>query len=457
MGTYRRLSRRFAPLATVAALSLPLAALSAGAAASAPAAHSAARYVGRMTPAVGNPISYVRFGKTLLSGTTLFSCQAPESSSNPVPCYAPAQIRAAYNVPRHLTGAGETIVIIDAFEPPDIRSDLALFDSTFGLPNPTLNIITPQGVPPFDPSNADMTDWAGEISLDVQWSHAIAPDATIDLVLAKSDQDSDIYAAQRFVIKHNLGDVLSQSFGEGESCMDPTLMAKTHRLFRLAAAERMTVFASSGDSGAAQPDCNGDGGYFLSVSTPASDPLVSGVGATHLNADFTTGAYQSETTWNNSGNTFAEFGATGGGFSTVYSRPFYQHGISTHGARGVPDVSYNGDVYGGVLAFCSDCSDPPIPGALYIFGGTSAGSPQWAAITALADQSAGHRLGFLNPALYAIYNIRSLYGYAFHDVTIGTNSLDFTGVTGYSAGPGWDPTTGLGSPDAAHLIKLLAS
>jgi subtilase family serine protease len=409
-----------------------------------------------MTPAVGNPVSYVRLSKTLPSSTPLFSCQAPESAANPVPCYAPAQIRAAYNIPSKLTGAGETIVIIDAFQPPDIRSDLATFDSAFGLPNPTLNIITPQGTPPFDPSSADQSSWAGEISLDVQWSHAIAPEATIDLVLAKSDQDADIYAAQRYVITHNLGDVLSQSFGEGESCMEPSIMTKTHLLFAVAAAERMTVFASSGDSGAAQADCNGDGNYFLSVSTPASDPLVTGVGATHLNADFTTGAYQSETTWNNSGNPFAEFGATGGGFSTVYSRPFYQAGIATHGARGVPDVSYNGDVYGGVLAVCSDCSDPATPGAVYIFGGTSAGSPQWAAITALADQAAGHRLGFLNPTLYAISHSRSLYGYAFHDVTTGTNSLDFTGVTGYSAGPGWDPTTGLGSPNAAHLIKLLS-
>jgi subtilase family serine protease len=456
MGIHRPRARRFAPLIVAAALAVPLAALFTGTAASASAAHSVARNASRMTPAVGNPVSYVRLGKTLPSSSPVFSCQAPESATNPVPCYAPAQIRAAYNVPSNLTGAGETIVIIDAFQPPDIRSDLAAFDSTFGLPNPTLNIITPQGTPPFDPSSADQSSWAGEISLDVQWSHAIAPGATIDLVLAKSDQDADILAAQRYVIRHNLGDVLSQSFGEGESCMEPSIMTKTHQLFAVAAAERMTVFASSGDSGAAQADCNGDGNYFLSVSTPASDPLVTGVGATHLNADFTTGAYQSETTWNNSGNPFEEFGATGGGFSTIYSRPFYQAGIATHGARGVPDVAYNGDVYGGVLAVCSDCSDPATPGAVYIFGGTSAGSPQWAAITALADQAAGHRLGFLNATLYAIYHNRSLYGYAFHDVTTGTNSLDFTGVTGYSAGPGWDPTTGLGSPNAGHLIKLLS-
>ncbi len=147
----------------------------------------------------------------------------------------------------------------------------------------------------------------------------------------------------------------------------------------------MTVFASAGDDGSAQQDCNGDGGFFLSASTPASDPLVTGVGGTHLNANFTTGRYQSETVWNNSGLN-PDFGAGGGGFSTKYPRPFYQAFANHNAARGVPDVTYNADVYGGVLATCSECGAGA--GAFFIFGGTSAGSPQWAAITALADQGA---------------------------------------------------------------------
>ena len=243
----------------------------------------------RMTPAVVNGGPLFRHTSSPKQG--VFSCQAPASATNPLPCYGPAQIRRAYNIPSNLTGAGKTIVIIDAFGNPAIASDLALFDSTFDLPPANLNIICITGTcPTFDPNNADQVDWAGEIALDTQWSHADAPGATIDLVISRSDADADILAAQQYVVNHNLGDVLSQSFGEGETCMEPSIFAAQHQVFVKAAAEHMSVFASAGDSGSAQPDCNGDGGYFLSASTPASDPLVTGVGGTHLNANFTTGA-----------------------------------------------------------------------------------------------------------------------------------------------------------------------
>ena len=385
------------------------------------------------------------------NGAGLFSCQAPQSASNPVPCYAPKQIRNAYNIPRYLTGAGRTIVIIDAFGNPYIAGDLALFSKVFNLPRAHLNIICPVGCPTFDPTNPDQVGWAGEIALDTQWAHAIAPRATIDLVIAKSDADADILTAQQFVVQNNLGDVLSQSFGEGETCMAPNIFKAQHQAFVVAYKERMTVFASAGDSGAAQPDCTGTG-YFLSASTPASDPLVTGVGGTHLSANFKTGAYYGETVWNNSGQS-PDFGAGGGGFSTIYPRPFYQFLVRTGSAyRGVPDVTYNGDVYGGVLTV-SSALNGGLP-AFFIFGGTSAGSPQWSGITALADQAAGYRLGFLNPALYAIA-ASPFYRFALHDITIGNNSWDTSGVTGYSARRGWDPASGLGSPNAAVLIRLL--
>ena len=120
-----------------------------------------------------------------------------------------------------------------------------------------------------------------------------------------------------------------------------------------AAAERMSVFASAGDSGSSQPACNGNG-FFKSVGTPASDPLVTGVGGTHLNADLTTGAYEGETVWNDSG-TIADLGATGGGFSTQYLRPSYQIFANHSAFRGVPDVAWDADVFNGVLAECSEC------------------------------------------------------------------------------------------------------
>jgi subtilase family serine protease len=452
----RYLTAFFGTAAMASLAAVPLAGVAAGSATAA----QAAQLTGRVVPAVK------MVGKPLLFKTSkpdkhgLFSCQASASAANPVPCYAPAQIRKAYDIPSKLTGAGETIVIIDAFGDPLLLNDLALFDATFGLPTPTVNVICPdpRGCPTFDPSNANEVGWAGEISLDVQWSHAIAPGATIDLVVSYSDQDADIQTAQHYVTANNVGDVLSQSFGEGEACMDPAIQAAQHQDFVTAREKNMTVFASAGDFGAAQgsqpPVCGGSAQFFLSASTPASDPLVTGVGGTHLNANFNNGAYHSETVWNNSGQN-PDFGAGGGGFSTLYTKPSYQDSANTGSAmRGVPDVTYNGDVYGGVLGVCSECNR----GAptFFIFGGTSAGSPQWSAITALADQAAGHRLGFLNPTLYAIAN-GPRYKFAFNDITSGNNSLDFTGVSGYSAGPGWDPASGLGSPDAAHLISLLTS
>jgi subtilase family serine protease len=411
----------------------------------------AAAATSRMVPAVkfgGKP--YLR--KTANPKAGVFSCQSATADPG---CYGPAQIRRAYNIPNNLNGAGETIAIIDAFGDPTVQSDLDLFDSTFGLSATTVHVICASTCPTFDPNNSDETGWAGEISLDVQWAHAIAPGATIDLVVAQSDNDPDILAAQQFVVNHNLADVLTQSFGEGETCQDASVFAAAHQAFVKAQAERMTVFASAGDDGSALPDCNNDGGFFLSASTPASDPLVTGVGGTHLNANFTTGRYQSESVWNDSG-TSIDIGATGGGFSTEYLRPSYQAFANHSQWRGVPDVAYNGDIFGGVLIVCSECNGGTP--AFFLVAGTSSGSPQWAAIAALADQGAGHRLGFLNPTLYAIgLSVTGFFSAfsAFHDVRTGNNAWDVTGVRGYSAGPGWDPTTGLGSPNAANLIRLL--
>ncbi len=362
----RYLTAFFGIAAAASLAAVPLAGISAG---TVTAAHTV-QLADRMVPAVsmnGKPLMHKTQGPSV-SGT--FSCQAPASATNPVPCFAPAQIRRAYDIPSNLTGAGETMVIVDAFQNPEIVSDLALFDATFGLPTPTLNIIAPQGLTPFDPTNADQVDWAGEIALDVQWSHAIAPGATIDLVLAKSDADSDILAAQQYAIGHNLGGVLSQSFGEAETCMAPSVFTAQHQAFELAEQNDMTVFASAGDEGAAQQNCAGTG-FIKSVGTPASDPLVTSVGGTHLYANYTTGVYYGETVWNNSGQN-PDFGAGGGGFSTIYPRPSYQTSARTGSTfRGVPDVTYNGDVYNGVLAVCSACNGGTP--AFFIFGGTSAG------------------------------------------------------------------------------------
>lgn len=381
-----------------------------------------------------------------------FACQ----SNTSVPrCYGPTQIRQAYSIQPLLnagiTGKGRTIVIVDAYQAPDIQSDLSFFDQTFGLNDPKLNIIAPDGLTPFDPTNADEVDWSGEISLDVEWSHVVAPDATIDLVLAKSDNDSDLISAIQYAVDNNLGDTISMSFGENDACSDN---AAWHKVFAEATSKNITLFASAGDSGAAQLTCDGNS-YVLATSSPASDPLVTSVGGTSLLADATTGQYQSESAWND------PYGATGGGYSSVVKKPFYQYGVVPGKGRGVPDVSYNAGVNTGVLTVWSESGTTD---AVYIFGGTSAGSPQWAGIIALTDQIAHGRVGFINPLLYTFFGrISPLYRQTFHNVTTGNNTVtetnaDGTTVTiqGYSAAKGWDPTTGWGTPIVSTFAPALA-
>jgi subtilase family serine protease len=429
-------------------------------------------------------------------GYGLFKCQVGLSVGA---CYDPYQMRHAYNIDTLINagfdGKGKTIVIVDAFQSPNIVLQLNTWNSFYGLPglnglgnppNPSLGTFTqvaPDGLTPFVPGDPNMTGWAEEISLDVLWAHAIAPGANITLVLAKSNSDADIMSVTKYAVDHNLGDVISQSFGENESCVDPSLLAQEHQVFADATAKNITLFASTGDEGAAQPTCDGNS-WVKAASSPASDPLVTAVGGTELHAaDYclpalgcdpsknpAPGTYQSEIAWNEGppfGDFQSSFGstlATGGGFSVLYDEPSYQKG-TIHGGkqRGAPDVSYNAAVLHGVLTYLNI---PGLAPGFYRFGGTSAGSPQWAAILAIADEKAGYDLGFINKALYHIGQAPPHYAASFFDVTSGTNSaveFDSGGnpvtVLGFNAGPGWDATTGLGSPRtdqiAGYLIQFV--
>jgi subtilase family serine protease len=178
------------------------------------------------------------------------------------------------------------------------------------------------------------------------------------------------------------------------------------------------------------------------------------------------GTYQSEIVWNE-GPPFGDFQgffaateATGGGFSILFDEPPYQK-ATIHGGkqRAVPDVAYNAAILHGVLTYLDI---PGVPPGFYRFGGTSAGSPQWAAITAIANQKAGASLGFLNSAIYQIGKVNKTYPASFNDVTSGSNSaMEFDSsnnpvtVIGFNAGPGWDPTTGFGSPIDTSLVDYL--
>jgi subtilase family serine protease len=421
----------------------------------------------------------------------LFSCQVGLSLGA---CYDPYQMRNAYGIAPLITagdtGKGKTILILDAFQSPHIVAELNFWDAFYGLPSlnglgspndPSLGTFTqiaPQGLTPFVPGDPNMTGWAEEITLDVLWAHAIAPGANIVLDLAADNNDGPLQAALKSGIDQNSPDVISQSFGEAETCQDAATKNAWHSLYASATMKGITVFASSADQGASLPSCDGNS-WIKDVSSPASDPLVTGVGGTELNAAGycltqlgcnpatapTFGTYLSEIAWNEGpsfGDFQSSFGATeasGGGFSTIWSEPSYQQGTIHGKQRGVPDVSYNGAILHGVLTYLDI---PGVPVGFYRFGGTSCGSPQWAAITAIADQVAGHNLGFINAALYKTGQNASTYAADFHDVTSGTNSsLEFDSnnnpitTIGFSAGTGWDAVTGLGSPIVNQLIPSL--
>ncbi len=133
---------------------------------------------------------------------------------------------------------GVSIVIVDAYHAPHLRDDLAVFDKHFDLPNALLSIVAPNGIPAWNPSNKAQVNWSSEISLDVEWAHAIAPNASITLVEARSEDDHDLFNALNYAVEKNLGDVISMSFGEAENCVKPELVKPWHKALHVAFQKR---------------------------------------------------------------------------------------------------------------------------------------------------------------------------------------------------------------------------
>ena len=386
---------------------------------------------------------------TASSPTMLVNCSPPDVK-NP-PCYSPRAYQVAYGVApllsRGIDGSGETVVVPELAQTPsshggptDIRQDLAKFDSTFGLPPARLHVVTTiaRSATPYLANDEEVTD--------TEMVHAIAPGAVLDVVLVPQDataSTANFAAALDEVIQAGVAlhvAAISISASEGEHFLTSAEAGRMNAALEQARDHHVTVVASSGDTGAIADD-----GPPVQVSMPASDPLVLGVGGTTLDAAGATGAYQGEMAWNGGDD------ASGGGYSSLFPRPSYQDGLARTGAsRGVPDVAANAD---SATAMALEYND----GSLRPAAGTSASTPLWAGIIALADQEAGQHLGFVNPAVYTIAR-GPAYHQAFHDVITGDNSVLWpTGVfTGYNAGPGWDPVTGWGSPDAQYLVPLLA-
>lgn len=301
--------------------------------------------------------------------------------------------------------------------------------------------------------------------LDVETLHTLAPGASLVVVdahtstptpsAAAADQiDGTAYLrATRFAVEHDLGDVVSQSFGTGETRLFPSALAAMHQVFQLARDRHITALASAGDQGSVGRNCASS--TSRGVNVPAADPLVTAVGGTKLTAA-PNGDYEEEVAWNESRPQAGARMATGGGYSGAFPRPAFQAGLPAPGARAIPDVAYDADHDAGVPTVRTVSGRTLI----VIGGGTSLGAPSWAAIAALADQRAGRRLGFLNAALYRLAGSGG-YAQAFRDVTRGDNTVrvrqggQVVTVTGYPAGPGWDAVTGWGSPLASGLADLL--
>ena len=362
----------------------------------------------------------------------------PKATTSPTG-YSPGQIRHAYGFDR-LTGdgRGQILGIVDAFDDPTAASDLQTFITTFsllgmnGLPNTPGCTVATGPHPCFQKVFAQKKPrvdggWALESSLDIQWAHAIAPGADILLVEAQTNSFSNLLGAVDLAVNSGAR-VLSMSWGGSEFSTESVFDSHFNR-------SGVTFTAAAGDNG-------------TGIIYPAASPYVVAVGGTTLPLDSTGNLIGTETAWNQSG----------GGISAYEAEPGYQSSYSipnTGGRRGVPDVSYDADPNTGVSVFDST----PLNGQTGWFqvGGTSAGAPQWAALTALADQirSTGP-LSSSNLNSSPEYNAAApaIYGSNYRDITSGTNGTCGTGCT---AGVGYDFVTGLGSPLANALVPYLGA
>jgi subtilase family serine protease len=338
----------------------------------------------------------------------------------------PAQVSHAYGVDQIMFGSvkgdgtGQTIAIIDAYDAPNINADLTTFDSMFGIQNvdgkgaPVVTKATPQGTPAFD------NGWAQEITIDVEWAHAIAPGAHILLVEATSSSVASLISAVDYARSQPGVSVVSMSWGAPEFSSETTYDSY--------------LTTPSGHTGVAFVVSSGDTGAV--AQWPAVSPNVVAVGGTSLNLADSSGTYGSETAWSGSG----------GGVSIYEKKPSYQAGVTQSSTmRGSPDVSYVADPYTGVEVIYN--------GGVWVFGGTSIGAPQWAGIVAIADQ--GRALGGKSPLDGPTQLLPTLYSLPstdFHDITSGSAT---NGSSTLSAGAGYDLVTGRGSPYANLVVSDL--
>ena len=367
-----------------------------------------------------------------------------DNSTRPIhaeyPCsgpYCPQGIQVGYSLSslygNGYDGTGQKVAIIDVPGDPNIQTTINTYSAQYGLPSTTLDIRYPDGLP----SSYD-SGWAVETALDVEAVHAVAPGATIVLLYDQVDPMNAI----DYVATNHLATIVSNSWSYAcvsGRCSDvqlaqqlPSYVSSWHNRLAVDAAQGLTILFASGDEGAT-PDGTAYGTEF-----PASDPNVLAVGGTNLALSgcgyFTCSGYASET------------GASisGGGYSGYFAEPSWQTStIGARSGRAVPDISMIGQ---SPYFWTYLTGHSPLWFGVY---GTSLSTPLWAGFLAIALQMKGSgSFGNLGPRLYQVANSPS-YSSLFHDVISGSN--------GYSAGPGWDPVTGWGTPIASALAPILAN
>jgi subtilase family serine protease len=435
-----------------------------------------------------------------------------------IKCYTPQDIRAAYGVDKlPYDGTGQTIVLVDSYGSPTAAQDLQMFHDDFfpSLPNPNFTQVFPNGKTDFSSSNGNgqsgpsaAAGWSGEATLDIEWAYAIAPRAHIVLIAVPPAETEgvqglpNLFKAISDQIDANPGGtVFSMSFGITEQTFSGAAAAQTAKfdaVFQKGVAKGDTFFASSGDNGTLGVAKQHRDAATYPVPTagwPASSPYVTAVGGTQLQfgwawnptsdipflADgsfndpyFASTASSSvlNVVWNESWLP----AATGGGPSAIYGRPSWQGGVlaGQGNHRLVPDLAWNAAVNGGVLVYISAYPNYNGPPGLYVYGGTSAASPQVAALTALAEQArtAAHKapLGNIDPLLYANPGwftdvVPVTQGTAQSGILNSNQEWDYNGggvavspdvVPGWPVLSGYDMTTGLGTPWAPNFVAGLA-
>ncbi len=386
---------------------------------------------------------------------------SPDFSSGGAYYLAPADFATIYDVnplyQQSINGNGQSVAIV-------ARSNINIADARqfrtfFGLPANDPQIIVNGTDPGIWSANEET-----EADLDVEWSGAVAKSAAIKFVVSKSTNSSDgVDLSAQYIVNHNLAPVMSTSFGLCEAALGSSGNSFLNSLWQQAAAEGITVFVSSGDSGAAGCDSASasTATHGRAVNGLCSTPYSVCVGGTEFNdlshpslywsPSNTSGtqasalSYIPEVVWNASGPDYGLW-ASGGGASIVYAKPSWQAGtgVPADGRRDVPDVALSSAGHDGYLIYQN--------GELYVVGGTSAASPSFAGVMALVVENTAARQGNANVAFYSLAGKQRAGGASvFHAITIGNNSVP--GQAGFNATVGYDQATGLGSIDASVLVN----